>query len=286
VQLGVCVRDVAGNEVAELGRLAEATGYSHLYLPEAGQVDAGGRLGGRDPFVSLAGMFAATTTVVGGVGVAPTIFHRTAQLALRAATLEEQSGGRFHLGIGVSHRESAARFGVPFPASPLGEVRRALAELRDWRARLRFGSSFPLLVGALGPKMVALGTTDGDGLVLNWLTPTSARATVDAAVAAAAAAETARPLTVLYTRIGHPDTMRTDAVNYDNLVNYHQHFAGQGLHDADAIVAGTCLAMDDLGAVRARLEEYAESGLDVLCLYPHGLTPEERASLLTKLAPH
>lgn len=262
--------------------MIEPLGYSTLYLPEAGQVNPEGNLIGRDPFVTLAAVFEATTTLVGGVGVAPTIVHRMAQLALRAATLSEQSGGRFHLGIGVSHREAAARFGIEFPASPLGAVRDALDELTHWRTRLSFGSSFPILVGALGPRMVTLGAAAGDGVVLNWLTPQTTRSTLSLVKDAAPVSTTA--LSVLYIRIGHVDTMRTDAVNYDRMVNYHQHFVAQGLDTPEAIVASTCLDMDDLGAVRAAIDAYADTGLGVLCLYPHGLSPAERASLLTAVA--
>lgn len=267
--------------MVELARQVEGEGYSHLYLPEAGQVDLEGRLSGRDPFVTFGAVFEATSTLIGGVGVAPTIFHRMPQLALRAASLAEQSGGRFHLGIGVSHREAAARMDVPFPASPLGHVRSSLAELRQWQQRLRFGQEFPIVIGALGPKMVNLGATEGDGVVLNWLTPALARTTVTAAQEAAGGK---RPLTLLYIRIGDLATMRNDAVNYDRMINYHQHFLAQGLDSPESIVAGTCLDMADLGAVRAAIDTYAETGLDVLCLYPHGIAAPERLKLLQQLA--
>lgn len=284
MQLGVCVRDLPTAEVVELARLIEPLGYSHLYLPEAGQVDAEGALAGRDPFLTLAAVFEATSTLVGAVGVAPTIFHRMAQLALRAATLAEQSAGRFQLGVGVSHREAAARFGVTFPASPLANVQEAVLELQDWRSRLRFGQAFPLLVGALGPKMVALGASAADGVVLNWLTPAAARATVRTARDAAAATQAA-PLSVLYIRIGQQAVMQLDAVNYDRMANYHRHFTAQGLATPEAIVSGTCLPMEDLGRVRAAIDAYAEAGIDVLCLYTHGLESSERGALLEALAP-
>ncbi len=269
-------------DVVGLAKQAEGLGYSHLYLPEGGQVDNEGRLLGRDPFVTLSAVFEATTSLVGAVGVAQAIFQRMAQLALRAATLAEQSGGRFDLGIGVSHRELAARFEVPFPTSPLATVRHCLDELKDWRGRLRFGNDFPVLVGALGPKMVTLGATHGDGVVLNWLTPATAKTTVDTVRAATGPYRTAQ--TVLYIRVGTTATLRPDAVGYDQMANYHQHFVAQGLTDPEAVVAGTCLDSGDLGAVRAAIDGYAETGLDVLCLYVHGLSPAERSRILTAVA--
>ena len=283
MQLGVCVRDLPTRDVVALAREVEDLGYRQLYLPEGGQVDGEGRLIGRDPYASLAAALSATTTLVGAVGVAQAIFQGMPQLALKAATLSELSGGRFHLGVGVSHRELAARFGVPFPASPLGAVRQSLTELYDWRERLRFGNDFPILVGALGPKMVALGASAADGVVLNWLTPEFAARTVRSVREAAGPQHEAR--SVLYIRVGGRAALRPDAVNYALMANYHQHFVAQGLTDPDAVVAGACIDTTDLGAARAAIDAYADTGLDVLCLYPHGLPAEERSRVLAELAP-
>ena len=80
------------------------------------------------------------------------------------------------------------------------------------------------------------------------------------------------------------DAVRRDAVTYDALENYHRHFVAQGLHGPEAIAAGTTLPLGDIGAARARIDEYRESGLDLLCIYPHALTPSERARALEALA--
>jgi alkanesulfonate monooxygenase SsuD/methylene tetrahydromethanopterin reductase-like flavin-dependent oxidoreductase (luciferase family) len=286
MQLGICVRDRPAAEVARLGRLAEDHGYSHVFVPDVrGAVpDASGRSSGRDAFVSLAALFGETRSVLGAVGVAAVPFHQPGPLALTAATLQELSGGRFVLGVGISHRESVSAHGLRFPASPL-------VAMRDWVEQLTarsgsglaFGGGFPILVGALGPRMVELGASAADGVVLNWLTPEHAARTVKAVREAAATA--GRPgTTVLYVRLSPPDVLRADAVGYDALANYHQHFVGQALDGPDDIVAGTCLPADDLGRARDRLQAYAEAGIDVLCLYPHGLAEADRARALETLA--
>lgn len=276
MDLGVCVRDRPVAEVARLGRFAEAHGYRHLFVP-----DLRGRsrtvTSGRDAFVSLAAVFEATTELRGGVGVAAVVFHEPDALARTAGSLNEQSGGRFTLGIGVSHREAA---GDAYPASPLAEMRRWTDEMRRFSrgGDLAFGSGFPVLVGALGPRMVELGATGADGVVLNWLTPEHARDTVERVRAHAAGATT-----VLYVRMSPPDAAHTDAVNYDALDNYHRHFVAQGLLDPTAIVAGTCLSSDDVGAARERIAAYADAGVDVLCVYPHGFEEAERERALAAL---
>ena len=81
-----------------------------------------------------------------------------------------------------------------------------------------------------------------------------------------------------------PDAaVRRDAVNYDALANYHRHFVTQGLDDTDAIVAGTTLPLTDPAAARDRIEQYRESGLDLLCVYPHDLEPADREAALAAL---
>ena len=173
MQLGVCVRDRPVSEVARLGRFIEAHGYAHLFVPDV-RARTATITSGRDAFVSLAAVFEATTELRAGVGVAAVVFHEPDALARVAGSLTEQSDGRFTLGIGVSHREAA---GADYPPSPLAEMRRWASEMRRYSrgGGLGFGAGFPVLVGALGPKMVALGATDADGVVLNWLTPEHAR---------------------------------------------------------------------------------------------------------------
>ncbi|MDH3680943.1 MAG: LLM class flavin-dependent oxidoreductase [Acidimicrobiia bacterium] len=288
MDLGVCARDLPAPELCRLAQYAESLGYTDLFVPDIRGADPdpdGPPLGGRDAFVSLGSVFAATTTIYGAVGVAAVIFHQPTALAVAASTLNEVSDGRFTLGVGISHAEAAERAGVAFPASPMAEMGRWVSELAT-RSHygMAFGGDWPILVGALGPKMVALGAAHADGVVLNWLSVDEAARTVTAAKEAAA--ETSRNgRTVLYLRVMPGDLARTDAVNYDAMANYHQHFVNQGLHTPDDIVAATCLPASDLGEARDRLAAYAETGLDLVCLYPHGWDEAERNRILAGLAP-
>jgi alkanesulfonate monooxygenase SsuD/methylene tetrahydromethanopterin reductase-like flavin-dependent oxidoreductase (luciferase family) len=277
MDLGICVRDLPAAEAARLGRFAEDHGFGHVFVPD---VRGGATVTARDAFLALAALFEATTTVRGGVGVAAVIFHDPTTLCRLAGTLAEQSEGRFVLGMGVSHREAAVGSGAEYPRSPLAEMRRWAQAMRACSAGdgLPFGTGFPILIGALGPKMLALGASDADGVVLNWLTPDHARTTVQQVTAAAPAGTS--PLTVLYVRISPSEAALTDARNYDALANYHQHFVNQGLTTPEQIVAGTCLPADDPAAVRDRLAAYADAGVDVVCLYPHGFAEAERERVL------
>jgi len=228
-------------------------------------------------------MFAETEHVGGAVGVAAAPFRSLPHLALSAATLQEQSEGRFSLGIGVSHREAADRLGVPFPTSPLRWTEVACDELMGQaRFGVTFGQGFPVLVGALGPKMVELGAARSDGLVLNWLTPQHAQETVDLAKNVGQA-NGRTPYTVLYVRLSPYEALHTDAVNYDAMANYHHHFVRQGLTTPEDVVAGTCLRSDDLGHAKEQLNAWAEAGIDLVCAYPHGLEQAEYETALAAL---
>ena len=283
MELGICMRDLPVQEVVRLGNFSEDHGYSSIYLPETGNRTPEGGLAGRSPWISLAAMFAATEHVGGAVGVAAAPFRSLPHLALSAATLNEQSNGRFSLGIGVSHREAATRLGVPFPTSPLRWMEVACDELMGQaRFGVTFGQGFPVLVGALGPKMVEMGAARSDGLVLNWLTPEHAQETVTLA-REIGRANGRTPYTVLYVRLSPYDALHTDAVNYDAMINYHQHFERQGLTNPEDVVAGTCLQSDDVGQARDKLAAWADAGIDLVCVYPHGLNQSEYESALAEL---
>ena len=283
MQLGICMRDLPVTQVVELGKFAENHGYSSIYLPETGNRTPDGGLSGRSPWISLAAMFAETEHVGGAVGVAAAPFRSLPHLALSAATLQEQSEGRFSLGIGVSHREAADRLGVPFPTSPLRWTEVACDELMGQaRFGVTFGKGFPVLVGALGPKMVELGAARSDGLVLNWLTPQHAQETVELA-RNVGQANGRTPYTVLYVRLSPDEALHTDAVNYDAMANYHHHFVRQGLMTPEDVVAGTCLRSDDLGHAKEQLNAWAEAGIDLVCAYPHGLEQAEYETALAAL---
>src|SRR5690606_1779159 len=153
MQLGICVRDCPTQDVVRLSRFAEDNAFSHIFLPESTQLQPDGRVSGRSAWVSLAAGLAATGSLRAGVGVAALPFWSLPHLAATAATLHELSEGRFVLGVGVSHREATNRLGVAFPASPLGFTGDALRQFRE--RPTTFGEGYPVLVGALGPRMVA-----------------------------------------------------------------------------------------------------------------------------------
>jgi alkanesulfonate monooxygenase SsuD/methylene tetrahydromethanopterin reductase-like flavin-dependent oxidoreductase (luciferase family) len=132
--------------------------------------------------------YAAATTRVGlGNGVVPIYPRHPVAMAQAALTLNEVSGGRFRLGIGVSHKNSMeAALGLRL-VEPLAIMREYVAVLRG---ALGAGSEFegrhykvnwamavpkrppapPIYLAALSVKMLELAGEIADGVVL-WLCP-------------------------------------------------------------------------------------------------------------------
>ena len=102
-----------------------------------------------------------TRRVVFGVSIAP-IYARTIEdFAQSAAFLHEVSGGRFRLGIGVSHAPSHVRMGVT-PGKPLADIRNFVGKLRAYDG---IGALPPVIVATLRKNMIALAGEIGDGMV-------------------------------------------------------------------------------------------------------------------------
>ncbi len=281
MQLAICVRNLPAGHLADVGRFAEDHGYSSVFVPDGargGLVDGQGRLTGRDAFASLAAMFAATTSVQGTVGVAAAPMHHRLVLPNLASTLNEMSGGRFSLGLGVSHPEQTARFEVAFPDRQIDYMRGWIRDLKVCSAGgMSYGGGWPVLVAALGPRMVQLGAEEADGLILNWLTPEHAVASV--AQARRVARE--RPArVVLYLRLMTASAALDDARRYDDMANYHRNFVAQGVTRVEQIVERTTLPRDDMGAARERLDRYREAGLDAACIYPLSFDADDRRALV------
>ena len=159
----------------------EAAGFASLWTNEAS---------GRDALLLCQAWAAATTDLEVGVGVVPIWTRSPAQLAMASATLQEASGGRFLLGLGVSHAATmgpwhGARFRRPLTATR--ELLTILADLEaggrtDHHGEVLSSRAFQLTIdplppptprylGAMGPRMLALAGTHARGALLNWAGP-------------------------------------------------------------------------------------------------------------------
>jgi len=167
-------RDLAAG--VDLARRAEALGYDSAWVTHGS---------GRDSFLVLGAYGAATTRLGLGNGVVPIYPRHPVVMAQAALTLSEVSGGRFRLGIGVSHKVSMeASLGLAL-REPLAVTREYVAVLRgalggtaafegrhykvNWSLAVpERPPAPPIYLAALSKKMLELAGEIADGVVL-WL---------------------------------------------------------------------------------------------------------------------
>jgi alkanesulfonate monooxygenase SsuD/methylene tetrahydromethanopterin reductase-like flavin-dependent oxidoreductase (luciferase family) len=267
MSVGIVLKDPSCALVAEVAPLADRRGLSHLLFTELSIPDRD-VITGRDPFVLASIALGASARLRAGTAVAGTPFHPARHLALRAATVHEQSGGRFVLGCGVAHRAFADLVGVAYPRSPVAHARAYLDELRSLGGRIAFGAGFPVWLAALGDRMAEIGAAHADGLVLNWVSPEWTRRTVDVARRTAGGETTVAVLV----RVGPAAALERAARSYGSTFpNYAAHFARQGLATPANVAAATGVPVGEPEALAERVAAYGAAGADVVLLYPADL---------------
>jgi alkanesulfonate monooxygenase SsuD/methylene tetrahydromethanopterin reductase-like flavin-dependent oxidoreductase (luciferase family) len=158
-------------------KLAEELGYESVYLTH---------IAGREPFIVLTAYALATSRIRLGTGVTPIYTRTPANMAQTAATLDELSGGRHTLGIGVSHRPVVEGWYGETIDKPVREMREYVAIVRailrgeappaegeKWQTGFRLGGleprpDLPIYVAALSPAMLRAAGEIADGAIL-WL---------------------------------------------------------------------------------------------------------------------
>src|SRR3954449_1769547 len=157
-------------------RLADELGFDGVYTTH---------IAGRDSLTVLAMYASATERVRLGTGVVP-IFSRTpAAMAQTAATIDEFSGGRMVLGLGVSHKITVENWFGAKIEKPVTQMREyagivrailqgeAPPEGQYFNTRFQFMGysarpALPIYIAALSPNMLRLAGEIGDGVML-WL---------------------------------------------------------------------------------------------------------------------
>ena len=205
------------DDATETVLAAEDVGFDSVWTAEAY---------GSDVFTPRAWYAARTTGIRLGTGLAQLSARTPACTAMTAATLDALSGGRLMLGLGVSGPQVVEGwYGVPFP-KPLARTREYVEVMRAaWRRDVvsNDGPNYPLpfpggtglgksikltlhpvreripvLLGAEGPKNVALAAEIADGWLPIFYHPQRGAAVYGEALAQAAAGfEIACPVTVV-----------------------------------------------------------------------------------------
>lgn len=141
---------------AYAGRV-EQLGYGCLWVPETV---------GREPFTFLGLLAEETTRLALGTSIVSIWGHDAQTARMGAMTIAEATGGRFVLGLGVSHPHLAQKLRGHRYERPLTRMREYLAAYRTavYRGpRPPDPDEPPILVAALRERMTDLAATDADG---------------------------------------------------------------------------------------------------------------------------
>lgn len=146
---------MTAGEAAAFAKRVEAWGYGALWLPEAV---------GRNVLVHSSWLLSNTTSLVIATGIANIYARDAAAMAAAQLTLAEQSGGRFLLGVGVSHAPLVEGVRGHVYEKPIGKMRGYLEDMaKAHYIAPRPTEKPPTVVAALGPKMMALTAELTDG---------------------------------------------------------------------------------------------------------------------------
>src|SRR5262245_6022754 len=241
----------------------EKRGYTALWIPESR---------GRNALVNAAWLLAGTSSLIVATGIA-NIYARDAMATANAQRgLNEQSGNRFLLGLGVSHKPLVSDMRGHSYGRPVATMRAYLEAMRAAPYQAPPPSETPRTVlAALGPRMLALAAEMTDGahpycvtvehiaearrilgpgkllcpelMVMLETDPTKARAAA-----------------------------RTALSSYLQLENYVNNWRRLGFTDDDLAGGGSDRFVDanvpwgDESAIRRRLQQFWDAGADHVCI--------------------
>jgi probable F420-dependent oxidoreductase len=255
-------------------RRVDELGYGTLWVPETV---------GREPFTLLGMLAGETSEILLGTSIVGIWGHDPQTTRMAAQTLQEATGGRFVLGLGVSHPHLAERLRGHTYDRPLTRMREYLAAYRAavYRGPTADGvGDPPILVAALRERMLALAATDADGAFPYLVTPERVawtRSVLDAA------SPGRRPiLAVTMPAVLEPDpeaahaAARAYLAPYLRTPAYQACWAEQGFEPADwekpgsDRLADAMVAQGDVDALRTRIAELVAAGADHVAVIPLG----------------
>ncbi|OBI90715.1 LLM class F420-dependent oxidoreductase [Mycobacterium sp. 1245805.9] len=252
-----------------------------------------------DVLTVLAVAFREVDTIEIATGVLPIQNQQPMLMAQRALTLSLISGGRFILGLGMTHRiVTEGMWGIPWdkPVRRLGEYLDGLLPLLDGKDANATGETVttrgsvrvpgaptpPVYIAALGPQLLRLTGRRCAGTE-TWMTGPKTLAEHVGPTLRNAAAEAGRPEGEVRVAASLPiavtddvDGLRAQAAEqfavYGQMPSYRAMLDREGYRDPqDAALIG------DEATVTERLEELRAAGVDELVAYAFDESDEGRA---------
>jgi probable F420-dependent oxidoreductase len=258
-----------GLEPEAFARAIEEAGFGSVWIPG---VNAAADLEALEP------LLAATERLVVATGVASVWTWAPEALAAAADRVAGRYPGRFVLGLGVSHAPLVEAAGQAY-TRPLSKMRQFLDQLPAVRA--------PVVLAALGPKMLELSRDRADG-AHPYFSPPEHTAFARSVVGAA-------PLVVPEQAVSLADGSagwtagRAYAKYYLQLPNYVSNLRRFGFGDEDFADGGSDRLISTIipagpEALAARVREHLDAGADQVVIQPVTETGSFAATDLGELA--
>ena len=167
------------DQIVDYARLAERLGYESFWLTEDNI---------RDVFVVLDRVARETERIRIGTGITSIYARTPTTIALSASTLQNDSGGRFFLALGLGGIGFVTRGHGAVIDRPIRRMREAVQIIRtlvrgdrvkfrgefftldDFHLREPARAAVPIYISALNPQMTKLGGEVADGILANFMT--------------------------------------------------------------------------------------------------------------------
>ena len=294
-------------EAARLGALAEEQGFDGIFAVEGGL--------NNDVMATVQAIAAATRRITVGTGIANLYLRHPALLGAGAVAIDELSGGRLILGIGVNNARAVRALGIAW-RDPTEALRDTTAWLRrvfageapeGIRAMLRPAQHrIPIHLAGIAPETADLAGEIADGLMLylasrTWFRELSGRAATVARRAGrqpqeilvslliptflhedlAVAREAARRFLTLYAAMPHYARMfrrsgfEEEAEDVARALD-HGGAAAVAAAVSDSLMDAVCL-VGPLPRCREQLAAFREAGLTYPILAPQAMRNEQPA---------
>ncbi len=256
--------NLSSADAAAAAQRIESMGYGTLWIPETV---------GKSPVVLASWLLANTSTLNVATGIL-NIYHREPGVTMAAQkSLAEQSGGRFLLGMGVSHKPLVEGVRGLNYGPPVATMRAYLEGMAQAPYNgFAPAEEPPVVIAALGPKMLELAASACNGAHPYFSSPVHTRMAreimgpdawlcVEQKIILETDAQKARELA------------RPVAQIYQGLPNYRNNWLRMGLSEDDINSLSdkfidTTFAWGDIDAIKARIEEHMDAGASHVCVQP------------------
>jgi len=253
-------------ESAKFAQAVEKAGYKALWIPEAV---------GREPFAHATYLLDHTERLSIATGIANIWARDAITMAAASKTVAELSGGRFVLGIGVSHKPLVLNLRGHSYEKPYSYMKDYLPKMKSALYRApEPKEEVPIVLAALHPKMLALCAEQAQGTHTYFVPPehtAKVRAQIGPKPWICAAQAVILEKDATKARTMARQYMKTYV---PRLPNYTNNLKALGYGDAEFANGCSDRLVDDIVAwgseekIRDRIDAHLKAGATHVCLLP------------------